>query len=79
MADERTEWIGTSQYHKAKEYKEPKTLEDIKCKFSHVMPSTEITYKSIQHAGIVTHKCFLLEKHEDECICLCGDKFKGWE
>ena len=58
------------------------TLESIQiklpCNFSYVIPDNKIRINSIEHSGVVTHKCSLEKEHKPPCKCLCGQTFLGW-
>lgn len=77
MADQRTPWVGVSQYIKQNRAGLPneKQFTKVLCTYSCVMPDRDKF-----HTVIKTHVCNELEKgHEGKCKCLCGFEFQGWE
>jgi hypothetical protein len=91
MADERSSWIGISQYKKLsiklpkEAYKNEKEIAAPAepCPFHCIMPDNKLKINEIQHVGTISHRCSLLKGHEKEektkrCLCLCGFEFLGW-
>lgn len=73
MADQRTPWIGVSQYKKPREYNAPTIKEESPCTFTCVMPD-----KDEFHSIVKTHRCSLYKGHLGNCICICNFEFQGF-